>query len=73
MLSKAIISVSAWHSGHQARVELRPRSINKESVSIVTFVCFAISLLSELARVLKNQRSLLETCLKSPYKPSEKF
>jgi hypothetical protein len=42
MFSRAIISASVPHSGHQARLELRPRSINSESLSIVIFVCFAI-------------------------------
>jgi hypothetical protein len=40
--SSAIISPSAAHSGHHARLEFRLRRINKESVSIVIFVCFAI-------------------------------
>jgi hypothetical protein len=51
--SSAIISPSTAHIGHLACLELRPRRINKESVSIVIFVFFAINLLSEAARVLK--------------------
>ncbi len=42
-LSSAITSLSVAHSGHHARLELRPRRINKESVSIVIFVRFAIT------------------------------
>jgi len=42
------------HCVHQARVELRPRRINNESVSIVILVSFAIgSLLSEATHVLE--------------------
>jgi hypothetical protein len=42
MLSKAIISASAPQRGHQARLELRPRRTNSDSLSNVIFVCFAI-------------------------------
>ena len=42
MFSIAIISPSAAQSGHHPRLELRVRRMNKESVSIVIFVCFAI-------------------------------
>jgi hypothetical protein len=42
--SSGIISVSAPHCSHQARTEVRPRKISRDSVSIVIFVCFVMSL-----------------------------
>jgi hypothetical protein len=42
-LSSAITSLSVAHSGHHARLEFRLRRINKESVSIVIFIRFAIT------------------------------
>jgi hypothetical protein len=42
VFSGAIISISAAHSGHHARVEPRLRMINKESFSILIVVYFAI-------------------------------
>jgi len=44
IFSRLIISPSDAHRGHHARVEFTPRRINKEAVSIVIFVCFAMSL-----------------------------
>lgn len=44
VFSTAIMSSSAAHCGHQARREIRPCSINKELVSMVIVVCFAIGL-----------------------------
>jgi hypothetical protein len=41
--SRAIVSTSAAHRGHHARLELRLRRINKESVSMVILVCFAMN------------------------------
>src|SRR6267154_4573350 len=42
VFSTAIMSPSAAHCGHQARREIRPCRINKELVSTVIVVCFAI-------------------------------
>src|ERR1700722_17539036 len=40
--SSAMVSPSVLHRGHQAQLEFRPRKINKESVSMVILVCFAM-------------------------------
>jgi hypothetical protein len=44
VFSNAIISPSAAHRGHHARVEFPRRRMSKELVSIVIFVCFAMRL-----------------------------
>jgi hypothetical protein len=62
--SIAIMSLSAAHCGHHARSELFPRRTNKESVSIVIFVCLAMA--ETIAQLARNR-------MKSPYKPSENF
>jgi hypothetical protein len=48
--SSTIVSTSAAHSGHHARLELRLRTISKESVSILIVVCFAIESLVSNSR-----------------------
>jgi hypothetical protein len=69
MPSNGIISLSAAHCGHHARNALRPRKTSNESVSIVIFMCFAITLalgcsarpLVDRAFVVELDRSLPES------------
>src|SRR5277367_5197896 len=43
VLSRATISTSERHCGHHARIEVRPCRTRSDSVSMVIFVCFAIT------------------------------
>jgi hypothetical protein len=79
--SKGIISLSAAHCGHRARNGFRPRKTSNESVSIVIFVCFAITLaltfparpLADSAFVVKLAGSLPERQARSPFKGRDYF
>jgi hypothetical protein len=61
MPCKGIISLLATHCGHHARNVFRPRKTSNESVSIVIFVCFAITLaLTCPARPLVDRAFVVE-------------
>jgi hypothetical protein len=66
MSSRAIISLFVAQTEHHARVIVRPRIMTKDSVSIVIFVCFAMtSCFLEGPEYLKRMQLGRELALKS--------
>ena len=80
VLSRATISSSDPHCGHHARIEVCPCRTRRDSVSMVIFVCFAITFALEARRrarasrrACQTRRSLPGIAMKSPLQRAENF